>query len=364
MVSNGGNAALVPVIGVKHAGVRNAYLGINPANKNLFLLNYGTGTITEGNVLAGLSKSSLVLSESGKVGIGTITPQSQLHVVNSQTGATNPLLVDVDNLGNFEANDIMFRGFGDSKGMSLYLFSANGTAAVPTNLALNESLGAFAFNGRVNNTTNYSLSGIRSIYKGDGTTGLSNLILQTSGADRMTITETGNIGIGTSTPSVKLEVNSTTAGISGIRLTQLAGAGSLATDALGNIVAGGSAVNTVTKSSGIATALADTFCTLGDLQFRYSSNAAAGTLEIRSNSLTPIVCLIYTLKKTAAAPVGTATVTSVAANINTGSFLPILIAGGLTANDSIEFELTTIGGIYNATLCLMGGTQVVLKVTK
>jgi hypothetical protein len=180
----------------------------------------------------------------------------------------------------------------------------------------------------------------------------------------MTITETGNVGIGTSTPSVKLEVNSTTAGISGVRLTQLIGAGSLATDALGNIVAGGSAVNTVTKSSGIATALADTFCTLGDLQFRYSSNAAAGNLEIRSNSLTPIVCLIYTLKKTAAFPVGTATVTSVAANINTGAFLPILIAGGLTANDSIEFELTTIGGIYNATLCLMGGTQVVLKVTK
>jgi Domain of unknown function (DUF5011)/Chaperone of endosialidase len=87
LVSNGGNAALTPLIGVKNAGVRNGYLGMDTASSTLFLLNYGAGTLDLAN--NGI-KSSVVLTEFGKFGIGTTIPSTRLHVAGATSGITAP----------------------------------------------------------------------------------------------------------------------------------------------------------------------------------------------------------------------------------------------------------------------------------
>jgi hypothetical protein len=106
-------------------------------------------------------------------------------------------------------------------------------------------------------------------------------------ANDIIVSSSGNMGIGTLTPTNKLEVDNGTAGTSGVKLTQLPSANVLATDATGNIISGNS------ESAGVAVtkqrlAVASPSNVLnsgsGNYSFRYSSTATGGSWQIRINS--------------------------------------------------------------------------------
>ncbi|MFS4470773.1 hypothetical protein [Chryseobacterium sp. T20] len=75
-----------------------------------------------------------------------------------------------------------------------------------------------------------------------GTTTAHNLNVMTTNAARVTITSGGDVGIGTAIPGAKLEVNSGTAGVSGLKFTNLNSASTVGTgqalgvDASGNVI--------------------------------------------------------------------------------------------------------------------------------
>ncbi|WP_267402095.1 MULTISPECIES: tail fiber domain-containing protein [unclassified Chryseobacterium] len=129
-----------------------------------------------------------------RVGIGTTVPRSRFDIV-------------ADNLGGGAPNDFSFTGYGTSKNPALFLASASGTVAAPANLLLNDIIGSVHFTPRVNGVFQTG-SAIFSNYRGDGTNNSTDLGLYTSGVERIRIDPAGNLGIGNTTPTVKLDINS------------------------------------------------------------------------------------------------------------------------------------------------------------
>lgn len=101
------------------------------------------------------------------------------------------------------------------------------------------------------------------------------------------MTSTGRIGIGTNTPANNAEIKSGTAGVSGLRLTNLSGASYIGTDINGDIIS----ANTSTTGSAITKLKLITISPVnvlnsenGIYSFRYSLNTVGGSWQIRYNS--------------------------------------------------------------------------------
>jgi len=147
------------------------------------------------------NKTFSIDSKNHRVGFGTKTPSSKFEIVS-------------DNEGSGAQNNFYFKGFGTSKEPALLLVSSNGTEAAPTNLVNGDNIGSVYFGPRANNTFNtVSGTAINSKYRGDGTTLLTDLLFRTSNADRIRIDENGNVGIGTTAPSAKVDIVGNTFGI-------------------------------------------------------------------------------------------------------------------------------------------------------
>lgn len=169
------------------------------------VVTQGASTLSfEGQSVNGFSidnKTFSIDSRNHRIGFGTKTPSSKFEIVS-------------DNEGSGAQNNFYFKGFGTSKEPSLLLVSSNGTEATPTNLANGDNIGSVYFGPRANNTFNtVGGSAINSKYRGDGTTLLTDLLFRTSNADRIRIDENGNVGIGTSAPSAKVDILGDTFGI-------------------------------------------------------------------------------------------------------------------------------------------------------
>jgi hypothetical protein len=107
-------------------------------------------------------------------------------------------------------------------------------------------------------------------------------------------TPKGNVGIGTSAPTAKLEVASGTAGTSGLKFTNInnatpptANTSALGIDASGNVVVQ-SALSTSFKSFNVdANSATNSLLTLGGIQLRYNSRTCTSTntfVQIRSTT--------------------------------------------------------------------------------
>ncbi|MET3029485.1 tail fiber domain-containing protein [Flavobacterium sp. UW10123] len=145
------------------------------------------------------NKEWMRLTNAGKLGLGTDTPGSGLHVVSEdKDDSFDDVRISTINGNN---NPLATPAF--------ILARAKGTAAVQQNLAAGDAIGSIIFQPRYNGTYS-SLSAIGAIYKGNGTSPLSNLTFSTSQGVKMTLDENGYLGIGTTTPSVGLHVKSST----------------------------------------------------------------------------------------------------------------------------------------------------------
>ncbi|WP_449388273.1 hypothetical protein [Chryseobacterium lineare] len=177
-----------------------------------------------GNV--NIDNTFYVDAASSKVGIGTSTPKSYLQV-SSPAGQTTPIA----------AFSIVNCGSGCSQGTAKNI--------VLNNIHTNNSLfGSIDF---VPGTDPLGDSGasIQGIDR-DATNNYAGLSFFTRNAtdyaSRMVIKSSGNVGIGTSSPSAKLEVNSGTSNTSGLKFTNLnssttVGTGqALGVDSSGNVI--------------------------------------------------------------------------------------------------------------------------------
>ncbi|MDX6303921.1 MAG: trimeric autotransporter adhesin [Blastocatellia bacterium] len=179
----------------------------------------GTGTqdrIAKWTDNAGtLGDSGITETSGGFVGIGTTTPDSKLVV--SSNSATLPPATGIARFA--DANGVQTAVFADAFGTNpiFNVRRANGTAAAPSALQANQLIGVIGASGygasaymgtraRVGffasenwtNTANGTYLTFNTTGNGTATAG---------GSERLRIDNTGNVGLGTSAPRVKLEVN-------------------------------------------------------------------------------------------------------------------------------------------------------------
>ncbi|PRA95358.1 hypothetical protein CQ046_22195 [Chryseobacterium sp. MYb7] len=103
-------------------------------------------------------------------------------------------------------------------------------------------------------------------------------------ANDFVVTSAGNTGIGTISPTNKLEVVSGTAGTSGLKLTNLPAASYLGTDASGNVIDVNSAtvgVSVVKQKLVTASSTVEVTTQNGLYSFRYNGSSTGGSWQVK-----------------------------------------------------------------------------------
>jgi len=162
-------------------------------NGNLYKINYSSnGRIILDEQLVDVKHNVKIgndLNISGNVGIGEIAPEGNLHI-SSLTDATFILEADTDNATESDNPRIELRQDGDS--IRGYLGIEGSAGALYTNSLTN----ATYLEAKANNTI---YTNIQFVTGGDKDA-------PSNGTARMTITDTGEIGIGTETPSANADL--------------------------------------------------------------------------------------------------------------------------------------------------------------
>ncbi|MEI6345989.1 MAG: immunoglobulin-like domain-containing protein [bacterium] len=163
----------------------------NNALAGSFTSTTTTATSTFAGGFSAASSTFNILNHNGYVGIGTTTPKRMLHL-SSVTSATDQMIRAESSVSTNGATILTMNDVGD-----IFQFVMNGSnigngfVSTTNNAARLQSTGA---GGMILNTTNASAP----IVFGTGGVALAN--------ERMRLTSTGNLGIGTSTPGQKLSV--------------------------------------------------------------------------------------------------------------------------------------------------------------
>lgn len=200
---------------------RTGNIGIKTPNpQQTFHIDGAADNPVTGAPTATQQVNDVVVTTSGNVGVGTINPLNKLHV-DALTS----------NLGRFTLIDAP-EGTAQTPILALRNTSPTATG--------NYSLLGFTNSGTTSGGANWGIGSIRTATNEDFFMGNS---LGGNYIERFRITSTGNVGIGTNSPTSKLEISSGVTDVSGLKFTNMnnssattANAATLGIDASGNVV--------------------------------------------------------------------------------------------------------------------------------
>jgi hypothetical protein len=159
---------------------------------------YGNGGGVLGTYSGGVQNTALFWDLSNNVGIGTTTPSAKLHVAGN-----NPVSI---------VNQIAATTANVQSGIAI--LRSRGTVTSPSAVLANDNLGSFVILGYDGTSFGNPVAEIgakadenfTTTAKGTSMTFSTNPIGSSSASQRMVITSAGNVGIGTTSPNQKLEV--------------------------------------------------------------------------------------------------------------------------------------------------------------
>ena len=187
------------------------------SNQHIFFNTGATSLTSQGT-------TRMFINVSGNVGIGTSSPTGKIHVISGSTPSIAQLIIGYNNtsINYFDANTHIFRN-GSSQEKARITSDGNlgiGTTSPGSKLHVANGTDT-ADSVRISGGHTGRYLGIRS-FENDSLTGAGFILnasssggafkFQTTSADRMIITQPGNVGIGTNTPGYRLEVAEDTDG--------------------------------------------------------------------------------------------------------------------------------------------------------
>lgn len=133
------------------------------------------------------------IANTGYIGVGTSSPASGLDITNNATG------------DNYK-DDLSIRTFDAASTPAVIMTRARGTLASPTTVQNGDGLGSVAFRGWTGAAWAAASQIVATAEETFSTAVKSNLQFWVSGVEAMRISNTGNVGIGTTTTTEKLNV--------------------------------------------------------------------------------------------------------------------------------------------------------------
>lgn len=294
------------------------------------------------------TQSRLVINDDGNIGIGNLTPVHKLHL------GTHGDRIVVNHESDTGTSGII--GFQDQSTTSPNSFSG----------MVNTNLGQFQFINNSLQAINPTSGGFEFITSGNIA---QNLVGPSTPV--MVIAKSGNVGIGTRTPNVKLEVTSGVAGNSGIRATDMSSTSAsssqatsspIGVDTSGNVVRVSSLQASITSSLTTSTLVTSTPTPIA---FNVDDNTAFGTIthstttnnsrftvtkagkyvvfaqpQIQRISTATADCVVW-LRKNGTTAISNSAIRYNPNNNNVNIVLPLSVTLDLNANDFIEVMCQT-----------------------
>lgn len=190
-------------------------ISANSSTDALRITQTGAGNALVVEDSANPDATPFVVTADGKVGVGTAIPQTSLEVALNGTG--DCIIARSETQVSTQLAAYKVGAF--SNGTNFFLNKARGTYASPTIANDGDDIGVLGFSGHDGSAYKQSCL-IRAFVNGSpssgsvpGAFGFSTTnVSETAPVERMRITASGNVGIGTSAPETKLHAVNTAAG--------------------------------------------------------------------------------------------------------------------------------------------------------